>query len=52
MTDFSDLPLHDFDPENDFCRYCGVPRYAVEDGLVIPQCGPRASDNGEAPHET
>lgn len=49
MTDFSDLPLHDFDPENDFCRFCGVLRYAVVDGLVIPQCGVRRDTSPQEP---
>lgn len=30
---------HEFDPLTDFCRYCGVPAYAVVDGMVSDICG-------------
>lgn len=38
-----ELPPHDFDPYTYFCRDCGVPMYAVIDGIVIPGCGMRAA---------
>lgn len=44
-----DLKPHDFDICTDFCIYCGVPRTAVEDRLVIPGCGSRSS--GEPPRK-
>lgn len=44
----SDLPEHEFNPENDFCLHCGVPRYAVVDGIVIPGCGVLATKQREA----
>jgi len=48
MTDeLKHLPPHEFD-EIDFCRHCGVPRFAVEDRFVIPQCGARAASEQDA----
>lgn len=29
---------HDFDPYTCYCRYCGVPEYAVVAGLMIAWC--------------
>lgn len=32
---------HDFDCQSAHCRYCGVPEYALVDGLVVSWCGAR-----------
>ena len=47
LPELQGLPLHDFDPSTNFCKYCGVPLYAVVDGLVIRQCGMRADKDAE-----
>jgi len=44
---FDTLPPHEWAPDTEHCMHCGVPREAVEDGIIIKGCGVRRDKERE-----